>query len=194
MARPHVIVIDDDPLFRSLLASMLRKEFLVSVAADGAEGYYKALEHPPHLAIIDIQMPGWDGLKTLKAFRTHYQLNDVPVMIMTGDGSQQTLAAAIAAGANDFVIKATLSREEFLGKVARLTVHIDSNGGDASARSANKSSRAVAATFAPLPAGLQSDAAGAPVAAIATRSAMVLIGFHLPGCSHWFSTSSSAVA
>ena len=56
MNRARVLVIDDDPLFRSLITSILRRDFLVSVAADGSEGYYKAIEHPPQLAIIDVQM------------------------------------------------------------------------------------------------------------------------------------------
>lgn len=119
MSRARVLVIDDDPLFRSLLTSMLRKDYLVSVACDGAEGYYKALEHPPRLAIVDIQMPGWDGLKTLKAFRNHHLLAQVPVMMLTSDSSRQTVMAAIQGGARDYVIKTTLSRDDFLQKVTR---------------------------------------------------------------------------
>lgn len=119
MSRARVLVIDDDPLFRSLLTSMLRKDYIVTVACDGAEGYYKALEHPPLLAIVDIQMPGWDGLKTLKAFHSHHLLSHIPVMMLTSDSSRQTVMAAIQGGAKDYVIKTTLSRDDFLQKVAR---------------------------------------------------------------------------
>jgi len=119
MSRARVLVIDDDPLFRSLLTSMLRNDYLVTVACDGAEGYYKALEHPPLLAIVDIQMPGWDGLKTLKAFHSHHLLSHIPVMMLTSDSSRQTVMAAIQGGAKDYVIKTTLSRDDFLQKVAR---------------------------------------------------------------------------
>lgn len=120
MLRPHVIVVDDDPLFRSLLTSMLRPHYAVTSAADGAEGYYKALQQPPHLAIIDIKMPGWDGLRTLKAFRTNYLLSQVPVMIMTGDASRETVRSALDGGASDYVLKTTLSKDEFLKKVSHL--------------------------------------------------------------------------
>lgn len=119
MTRARILVIDDDPLFRSLLTSMLRKEFVVTSASDGAEGYYKALETPPHLAVVDIRMPGWDGLRTLKAFRAHHLLSRIPVMMMTCDASRQTVMAALQAGANDYVIKTTLNREDFLRKVVR---------------------------------------------------------------------------
>lgn len=120
MTRARILVIDDDPLFRSLITSMLRRDFLVSVAAEGSEGYYKALEHPPHLAIIDVQMPGWDGLRTLQAIRAHHILAKVPVMMLTSDASRQTVLAAIQAGASDYVIKTTLSRDELLKKTHRL--------------------------------------------------------------------------
>ncbi len=120
MNRARVLIVDDDPLFRSLITSMLRRDFLVMVAADGSEGYYKALEHLPQLAIIDVQMPGWDGLRTVQAFRAHQTLAKVPVMMLTSDASRQTVVAAIQCGANEYVIKTTLSRDELLKKTRRL--------------------------------------------------------------------------
>ena len=68
-SRPRVLVIDDDPLFRGLIVSMLRKDYVVMVAKEGAEGFYKALEARPDIVIIDVRMPGWDGLTTLKQMR-----------------------------------------------------------------------------------------------------------------------------
>ena len=119
MARPRIIVIDDDPLFRSLIVSQLRKSFLVSVAAEGAEGYYKSLEHPPDIAVVDIQMPGWDGLKTLKAFRAHPALCNIPIVILTGDAIKETVMSALSGGANDYIIKTTFSKEDLLQKLCR---------------------------------------------------------------------------
>lgn len=119
MAHSRILVIDDDPLFRSLLTSMLCQEFSVSTASDGAEGYYKALEQPPDLTIVDIKMPGWDGLRTLKAFRAHHLLATRPIMMLTGDASRPSIQAALEAGANDYVIKTTLSREILIRKVHR---------------------------------------------------------------------------
>lgn len=120
ISRPRVLVIDDDPLFRSLITSMLRRDFLVTVAGDGAEGYYKALEFPPQLAIIDIQMPGWDGLRTLQAMQAHKALTNIPVMVLTSDATRQTVLAAIQSGAKDYVIKTTLNRDDLLAKASRL--------------------------------------------------------------------------
>lgn len=118
--RPRILIIDDDPLFRSLVVSVLRADFMVAVAADGEEGYYKAIEHVPDLAVVDVQMPGWDGLHTLKMFRSESSLAAVPVVMLTGDASKDTVLAAIQAGANDYVIKVSFSKEEFLSKLNRL--------------------------------------------------------------------------
>ncbi|MFO1022406.1 MAG: response regulator [Planctomycetales bacterium] len=119
-SRARILVIDDDPLFRSLIVSILRKDYIVSVAADGEEGYYKALEHNPDVAVVDVQMPGWDGLKTLNAFRMQPTLKNTPVVMLTGDASKDTVMAAVHGGANDYVIKTSFSKEEFLGKLHRL--------------------------------------------------------------------------
>lgn len=118
--RIRILIIDDDPMFRSLLLSLLRKDYLVSVAGDGSDGYYKALQHPPDVAVVDIQMPGWDGLRTLKEFRKHPALSDIHVMMLTSDASRETVLAAIEAGANDYVIKTSFSKEEFYSKLDKL--------------------------------------------------------------------------
>jgi DNA-binding response OmpR family regulator len=120
LKRARILVIDDDPLFRSLIVSLLRKQYYVSVAGDGSEGFYKALEQPPELAIIDVQMPVWDGLKTLRAFRTHPALATVKTMILSGDANRDTVLAAIYDGANDYVIKSSFSKTEFLEKIVNL--------------------------------------------------------------------------
>lgn len=117
---PRVLVIDDDPLFRTLLVAMLKRAYGVAVASDGCDGFYKALETPPDVAVIDIQMPTWDGLRTIKAFREHATLNRVPLMILSSDATRETVLAAIAAGADDYLIKTNFTREELLEKLSRL--------------------------------------------------------------------------
>ena len=118
--RPQILVIDDDPLFRCLISMSLRNEYAVTTASEGSEGFYRALDEHPDVAIIDIQMPGWNGLTTLKAFRAHPALSRTKVMILTTDCSTETLLAAIEAGADEYVIKTTFSRDELVEKLAQL--------------------------------------------------------------------------
>ncbi|MFH1303921.1 MAG: response regulator [Planctomycetota bacterium] len=115
----RVLVIDDDPLFRNLMVSFLRSEYIVSVASDGSQGFYKALEYPPDIAIVDVQMAVWDGLQTLKAFRSHPMLSQTKIIMLTSDASKETVVAAIQGGANDYIIKTSFSKSEFLDKVRK---------------------------------------------------------------------------
>lgn len=114
---PPALVMDDDPLFRTLLVSMLKRDYQVTAAVDGSDGFYKALERPPAVAVIDIQMPVWDGVRTIGAFRDNATLRHVPLLVLTSDASKETVLAAIAAGADDYVIKCSLSRGELLEKL-----------------------------------------------------------------------------
>src|SRR5580658_1735874 len=95
----RVLIIDDDPLIRTLLVSALRKDCLVAVAAEGSERFAKALELKPDVAVIVGNMPGWDGLKTLEAFRAHPGLREIKIIMLTADSSKQTVMAAVRAGA-----------------------------------------------------------------------------------------------
>lgn len=161
--RARILVIDDDPLFRTLITSLLRSDFHVTAAPEGAEGFFKALEQPPDVAIIDIQMPNWDGLKTLKAFRGHPALSQVRTMILTSDASKETVLAAIHGGASDYIIKTTFSRDEFLNKIQRLlpepkgaTAEIDSPAhGHSTSRGERKAAVAVASSVASAAAGAE---------------------------------------
>lgn len=93
---------------------------LVSVASGGSEGYHKALEYPPDLVVLDVQMPGWDGLRTLQEFRRRPPLTTVQVLMLTSDASRDTVLAAIHGGANDYLIKTNFSKDEFYRKLQRL--------------------------------------------------------------------------
>lgn len=116
----RVLVIDDDPLFRSLIAKTLGDDFVVTLASNGEEGFHLASETPPDVAVIDVQMPGWDGLKTLAEFREHRRLKSIPVMMLTSDASKGSVMTAIDAGANDYILKTSFSKEDLRARVSRL--------------------------------------------------------------------------
>lgn len=112
--RPRALVMDDDPVFRTLLSAMLKRDYIVETAADGADGYDHAVLAPPDIAVVDIQMPNWDGLRTIKAFREHAALCRIPLLVLTSDAIQETVVAAVIAGADEYLIKSSFTREELL--------------------------------------------------------------------------------
>jgi CheY-like chemotaxis protein len=135
-ARVRVLVIDDDPAYQRLLSTVLGKTYLVSVAGDGAEGLAKAKASIPDLAIIDVQMPGLDGLQTLTAIRADSSLAGVKIIMLTADASRDTVFAAVRAGADDYLIKTAFSQQELLRKMDRL-LKWDRRVADMAARSAS---------------------------------------------------------
>jgi len=118
--RSRILVIEDDPVFRSLVVSLLRKDYLVAVASNGKNGLEKAIGHRPDLVILDQQMPGWDGVTTLKAFRKNNVFHGTKFVMLTGDATKETVVAAIQAGTDDYIIKSSFSKDMFIGKINRL--------------------------------------------------------------------------
>lgn len=118
--RARVLVMDDDPSFRNLVSAVLRTRYLISVADDGLAGLQKIKESRPDVALIDVQMPGLDGLQTLAAIRKDPTLSHLWAIMLTADASRETVLAAIHAGADDYLIKTAFSKEEVVRKIDRL--------------------------------------------------------------------------
>jgi PAS domain S-box-containing protein len=79
-----VLLVDDDPVARSLLRRILTKaDFRVIEAGDGSEGLRMAREHTPDAITLDVIMPGMDGWATLQAIRGDSDLADTPVIMLT---------------------------------------------------------------------------------------------------------------
>ncbi|HBN74414.1 MAG TPA: hypothetical protein DD473_01070 [Planctomycetaceae bacterium] len=118
--RSRILVIEDDPMFRSLVVSFLRKDYLVAVAADGKTGLDKAIIHRPDLVVIDFQMPGWDGITTLQEFRRLPNFSSTKFVMLTSDASKKTVVSAIHAGTDDYIIKTTFNKDLFTAKIHKL--------------------------------------------------------------------------
>jgi DNA-binding NtrC family response regulator len=103
-AAPVVLVVDDDPVARDLLAEVLVKEgYRVAAAGSGAEALEVARGTPLDLAIVDLRMPDLDGLAVLRGL--HGLRPGVPVVILTAFATIGTAMEAIRAGAYDYLSK-----------------------------------------------------------------------------------------
>ncbi|PLX40257.1 MAG: Fis family transcriptional regulator [Deltaproteobacteria bacterium] len=100
----RILVIDDEEAIRHSLASVLRDEkYEVALAESGEEGLKMVEEEDPDLVLLDIWLPGIDGLETLKILKERFPL--LPVLIMSGHGSIETAVKATKLGAYDFIEK-----------------------------------------------------------------------------------------
>jgi signal transduction histidine kinase/CheY-like chemotaxis protein len=101
--RAPVLVVDDDPTVRSLLAKTLEKEgYRVISACNGVEALALAREHRPQAITLDVLMPQMDGWGALKALKADAELRDIPVIMVTVLNER---GMAIPLGAADFVTK-----------------------------------------------------------------------------------------
>ena len=103
---PRILVVDDDPVVRTVTAASLSAAgFTVDEADGGIAALERAQEAPPDLVVLDVEMPGMGGIETCVALRQQPETRDVPVLIATGFADSETIDRAFEAGATDFVEK-----------------------------------------------------------------------------------------
>jgi DNA-binding response OmpR family regulator len=126
MARPRILVIEDDPAIREGLADALELEgFVVLQAADGRSGMELALEEEYDLLLLDLVLPFRDGLEILEAVRAGRPT--VPVIALTARGEEADRVRGLRLGADDYVVKPFSLKE----LAARAKVALRRNSGAA---------------------------------------------------------------
>ena len=99
----QVLLIDDDPDFSLMLRTLLRgKDFQVRAVFSGEEGIEACRMEPPDVVVCDLLMPKMDGWQVCTRIR---QFSDVPIMILSALGAPASVARALDAGADDYLIK-----------------------------------------------------------------------------------------
>src|SRR5690606_13580886 len=102
-----ILIVDDDPVPRRLLERALAKFGQEPVAVDSGAAALDVLGGPRgqdvSVMVLDLLMPGMDGLEVLERMRA--EAIDIPVVVQTAKGSIDTVVAAMRAGAFDFVVK-----------------------------------------------------------------------------------------
>jgi len=105
----RVLVVDDEPHIRTVLRGYLQADgFEVAEAADGAAALAVMREHPPDLVLLDVMMPGIDGLEVLRQLRT---FSDVYVILVTARAEEVDKLVGLGVGADDYIIKPFSPRE-----------------------------------------------------------------------------------
>jgi len=108
-AAPHVLIVDDDLTLSTMLAELLQAEgFRCTTAADGAVGLRKVRESTPDLVVLDVMMPGDDGISTLRRLREESR---IPVLMLTAMGADDDRILGLEAGADDYLAKPFVARE-----------------------------------------------------------------------------------
>jgi two-component system response regulator MprA len=115
--RPHVLVVDDDARIAAALKRTLHYEgYSVEVAEDGPVALAKAAGRPPDLVILDVMLPGMDGVEVCRRLR---EQRDVPIMMLTARDATGDRVRGLDSGADDYVLK-PFAYEELLARVRAL--------------------------------------------------------------------------
>ncbi len=115
----RVLLADDQPLIRSAFRALLQAEddvVVVAEAADGAACVDQARAHLPDIALVDVQMPGVDGIEATRRIAADPALAGVHVVILTNYGLDEYVFEALRAGAAGFLVK-DVQPEDFLHAV-----------------------------------------------------------------------------
>ncbi|HKI92966.1 MAG TPA: response regulator [Gaiellaceae bacterium] len=102
----QVLVADDDEDILLLVSTRLRRDgFEIVEARDGNEALALLREHVPKVAVLDIGMPGLDGLAVLRAIRESDELAGIRVLLLTAKAQEQDVRRGYAAGADAYMKK-----------------------------------------------------------------------------------------
>ncbi|HET7896685.1 MAG TPA: response regulator, partial [Flavisolibacter sp.] len=102
---PSILLVEDNDDFRFYLKDNLRLHYKVHEAANGKEGWQKALAHHPQLIVSDINMPYMDGIELSRKIKSDKRTNHIPVILLTALTGEEDQIKGLGTGANDYITK-----------------------------------------------------------------------------------------
>ncbi len=123
-ARGRVLVVDDDAALSEMLGIVLRGEGFEPVfCADGAQAVQAFRDSRPDIVLLDLMLPGMDGIDICRAIR---QDSGVPIVMLTARGDTVDVVVGLEAGADDYIVKPFKPKELVARIRARVRRHDDS--------------------------------------------------------------------
>lgn len=123
--RPHLLLVDDERSIREPLAQYLAKNgFRVTAVADAADARVRLVANAIDLVILDIMMPGEDGLSLCRHIR---ETSDTPVILLTAKSEETDRIVGLEMGADDYVLK-PFSPRELIARIKVIFRRVASGG------------------------------------------------------------------
>jgi len=102
----HILIIEDEEDIRELVRYNLEREkFKISEAESGEVGLESAVRELPDLILLDLMLPGKDGMQICRELKQAGVTRDIPVVMMTARGEESDIVAGLELGAEDYVVK-----------------------------------------------------------------------------------------
>lgn len=113
-----ILIIDDDFLVSDIYSMELQKAGYTTITANNGEaGLSKMQVEKPNLILLDIVMPGLDGLQVLDRIRSNPELSGVKVLLLSNLKDENTIKSGLARGANGYLIKPSLTPQQVVSEV-----------------------------------------------------------------------------
>jgi two-component system, OmpR family, phosphate regulon response regulator PhoB len=110
-----ILIVEDDPDIRELLRFNLEKAgYNLFLAEDGEKALTLARKHSPDIILLDLMLPGMDGLEVCRTMKRDPELQGIPVMMVTAKGEEMDRVVGLELGADDYVVKPFSLREVVL--------------------------------------------------------------------------------
>ena len=119
-----ILLVDDNPVSSKFIGLILKKnsDYRTVNVSDGSRCIKKAKEIKPDLILLDIQMPGMNGIEVCKVLKMDEQTCDIPVIFVTANTDDETLEEAFESGGTDYVCK-PVNKIELLARVKSVLLH-----------------------------------------------------------------------
>jgi len=125
MSKPTVLIIEDDPDLQELLEyNVSSAGFLTLTSEDGERGLALAKERQPELIILDIMLPGMDGISVLKHIREDELIRNTPVLMLTAKSEEDDIVQGLERGADDYMTK-PFSPKELVARIKSILRRFD---------------------------------------------------------------------
>lgn len=103
--KPLILIIDDEPDMREFLRLILKSQFKILEANDGHQGIHLAIQNSPEIILLDMMLPGKNGIDVCHELFQHKNTETIPVIMLTARADDEMKIEALNAGATDFLTK-----------------------------------------------------------------------------------------
>ncbi len=106
MAKEKILIVDDEEDILELLRYNLAREgYQIEAAESGEKTLKKVRTDPPELIVLDLMLPGIDGLEVAKTLKNDPKTQDIPIIMLTAKGEEADVVAGLELGADDYITK-----------------------------------------------------------------------------------------
>jgi two-component system alkaline phosphatase synthesis response regulator PhoP len=118
MPKKRIVVVEDEgDILEVLNYNLMREGYEVFSASDGVEGLRKIQQILPDLVLLDLMLPGIDGLEICRQMRSNDQTQSIPIIMVTAKGEESDVVLGLGIGADDYVAK-PFSPKELIARVS----------------------------------------------------------------------------